>query len=104
MIGHQFKQHFALVGIAAFVGLNVVQNRLVALLPNTTGLDLVALLPYTTNTTGLDMVILSGDTWQVTTNRFYLRAVLISLLADAVLCGVYFAATNWLMKNKLDLD
>lgn len=104
MIGHQFKQHFALVGIAAFVGLNVVQNRLMALLPNTTGLDLVALLPYTTNTTGLDMVILSGDTWQVTTNRFYLRAVLVSLLADAVLCGVYFAATNWLMKNKLDLD
>ena len=47
MIGHQFKQHFALVGIVAFVGLNVVQNRLVALLPNTTGLDLVALLPYT---------------------------------------------------------
>mgnify|MGYP006897624314 FL=1 len=93
MIGHQFKQHFALVGIAAFVGLNVVQNRL------------VALLPYTNNTVGLDMVvILSGDTWQVTTNRFYLRAVLLSLLADAVLCGVYFAATNWLMKNKLDLD
>ena len=92
MIGHQFKQHFALVGIAAFVGLNIVQNRL------------VTLLPYTTNTTGLDMVILSGDTWQVTTNRFYLRAVLVSLLADAVLCGVYFAATNWLMKNKLDLD
>ena len=92
MIGHQFKQHFALVGIAAFVGLNVVQNRL------------VALLPYTTKTTGLDMVIISGDAWQVTTNRFYLRAVLVSLLADAVLCGVYFAATNWLMKNKLNLD
>ena len=93
MIGHQFKQHFALVGIAAFVILNIVQNRL------------VALLPYTNNTVGLDMVVIaSGDTWQVTTNRFYLRAVLVSLLADAVLCGVYFAATNWLMKNKLDLD
>ena len=93
MIGHQFKQHFALVGIAAFVILNIVQNRL------------VALLPYTNNTVGLDMVVsASGDTWQVTTNRFYLRAVLVSLLADAVLCGVYFAATNWLMKNKLDLD
>ena len=93
MIGHQFKQHFALVGIVAFVGLNVVQNRL------------VALLPYTNNTVGLDMVVIaSGDTWQVTTNRFYLRAVLVSLLADAVLCGVYFAATNWLMKNKLNLD
>ena len=93
MIGHQFTQHFALVGIAAFVILNIVQNRL------------VALLPYTNNTVGLDMVVIaSGDTWQVTTNRFYLRAVLISLLADAVLCGVYFAATNWLMKNKLDLD
>ena len=35
MIGHQFKQHFALVGIAAFVILNIVQNRLVALLPYT---------------------------------------------------------------------
>ena len=93
MIGHQFKQHFALVGITAFVILNIVQNRL------------VALLPYTNNTVGLDMVVIaSGDTWQVTTNRFYLRAVLVSLLADAVLCGVYFAATNWLMKNKLDLD
>ena len=93
MIGHQFKQHFALVGIAAFVILNIVQNRL------------VALLPYTNNTVGLDMVVIaSGDTWQVTTNRFYLRAVLVSLLVDAVLCGVYFAATNWLMKNKLDLD
>ena len=92
MIGHQFKQHFALVGIAAFVGLNVVQNRL------------VALLPYTSDSVGLDMVIASGDTWQVTTNRFYLRAVLVSLLADVVLCGVYFAAANWLMKNKLDLE
>ena len=93
MIGHQFKQHFALVGIAAFVILNIVQNRL------------VALLPYTNNTVGLDMVVIaSGDTWQVTTNRFYLRAVLVSLLADAVLCGVYFAVTNWLMKNKLNLD
>ena len=93
MIGHQFKQHFALVGIAAFVILNIVQNRL------------VALLPYTNNTVGLDMVVIaSGDTWQVTTNRFYLRAVLVSLLADAVLCGVYFAAANWLMKNKLNLD
>ena len=93
MIGHQFKQHFALVGIAAFVILNIVQNRL------------VALLPYTNNTVGLDMVVIaSGDTWQVTTNRFYFRAVLVSLLADAVLCGVYFAATNWLMKNKLNLE
>lgn len=94
MIGHQFKQHFALVGIAAFVVLNVVQNQLLNLLPYNSD-----------NAMGLDMVVIaSGDTWQVTTNRFYLRAVLISLLADAVLCGVYFAATNWLMKNKLDLD
>ena len=94
MIGHQFKQHFALVGIAAFVVLNVVQNQLLNLLPYNSD-----------NAMGLDMVVIaSGDTWQVTTNRFYLRTVLVSLLADAVLCGVYFAATNWLMKNKLDLD
>lgn len=94
MIGHQFKQHFALVGIAAFVVLNVVQNQLLNLLPYNSD-----------NAMGLDMVVIaSGDTWQVTTNRFYLRAVLVSLLADAVLCGVYFAATNWLMKNKLNLD
>ena len=93
MIGHQFKQHFALVGIAAFVILNIVQNRL------------VALLPYTNNTVGLDMVVsASGDTWQVTTNRFYLRAVLVSLLADAVLCGGAFAAPHGLLKSKLHLD
>lgn len=92
MIGHRFKQHFVLVGIAAFVGLNVLQNRL------------VALLPYVNSSTGLDMVIASGDTWQVTINQYALRSLLVSLLADVVLCGVYFAATNWLMKNKLDLD
>ena len=50
-----------------------------------------------------------GDvTWQVAVNQTYLqtylRSLLVSLLADAVLCGIYFAATNWLMKNKLDLD
>lgn len=100
MIGHQFKQHFALVGIAAFVGLNVVQNRL------------LALLPYASDNVDLGTVVTStaiGDvTWQVAVNQTYLqtylRSLLVSLLADAVLCGVYFAATNWLMKNKLDLD
>ena len=100
MIGHQFKQHFALVGIAAFVGLNVLQNRL------------LALLPYASDNVDLGTVVTStaiGDvTWQVAVNQTYLqtylRAVLVSLLADAVLCGIYFAATNWLMKNKLDLD
>ena len=100
MIGHQFKQHFALVGIAAFVGLNVVQNRL------------MALLPYASDNVDLGTVVTStaiGDvTWQVAVNQTYLqtylRSLLVSLLADAVLCGIYFAATNWLMKNKLDLD
>lgn len=100
MIGHQFKQHFALVGIAAFVGLNVVQNRL------------LALLPYASDNVDLGTVVTStaiGDvTWQVAVNQTYLqtylRSLLVSLLADAVLCGIYFAATNWLMKNKLDLD
>ena len=100
MIGHQFKQHFALVGIAAFVGLNVLQNRL------------LALLPYASDNVDLGTVVTStaiGDvTWQVAVNQTYLqtylRSLLVSLLADAVLCGVYFAATNWLMKNKLDLD
>lgn len=92
MIGHWFKQHFVLVGIAAFVGLNVLQNRL------------VSLLPYAGSSTGMDLVIASGASWEVTVNKLYLRAVLVSLLADLVLCGIYFAATNWLMKNKLDLD
>lgn len=48
MIGHWFKQHFVLVGIAAFVGLNVLQNRL------------VSLLPYAGSNTGMDLVIASG--------------------------------------------
>lgn len=88
------------MGIAAFVGLNVLQNRL------------LALLPYASDNVDLGTVVTStaiGDvTWQVAVNQTYLqtylRAVLVSLLADAVLCGIYFAATNWLMKNKLDLD
>ena len=47
---------------------------------------------------------LSGDTWQVTTNRFYLRAVLVSPpgRCGAVRCSL--AATNWLMKNKTGSD
>ena len=41
--------------------------------------------------------------------RFWLTtalcvALLAALAADLVLCAVYFAATSWLMKNKLDLE
>ena len=54
------------------------------------------------------VVIASGDTWQVTTNRFYLRAVLISLLAAACLLytskpreGVDFFPLNVEYEEKL---
>ena len=98
MIGHQFKQHFALVGIAAFVVLNVVQNQLLNLLPynsdNAMGLNLV----FSTSASDGSLV------YTVSGNKAYVWAVLAALAVDLVVCAVYFAATNWLMKNKLNLD
>ena len=97
MIGHQCRQHVVLVGIAAFVVLNVVQNQL------------LNLLPYNTGSTGLNLVFstAAGDgsvVYTVSGNKSYLWAVLAALAADLVLCAVYFAVTNWLMQNKLDLE
>ena len=92
MIGHQCRQH-----VAAFVVLNVVQNQL------------LNLLPYNTGSTGLNLVFstTAGDgsvVYTVSGNKSYLWAVLAALAADLVLCAVYFAVTNWLMQNKLDLE
>lgn len=97
MIGHWCKKYFVAVSIAAFVVLNVLQNQL------------LNLLPYNTTNTGLDLVFSTsaGDgsiVYTVTGNKTYLWAVLAALAADLVLCAVYFAATSWLMKNKLDLE
>ena len=97
MIGHQFKQQFVLVSIAAFVLLNVAQNQILNHLPYNAG-----------STTGLDLVVTAATdgslSYTVTGNKAYGWAVLTALAADLVLCAVYFAATNWLMQNKLDLD
>ena len=89
MIGHWCKKYFVAVSIAAFVVLNV--------------------LPYNATNTGLDLVFSTsaGDgsiVYTVTGNKTYLWAVLAALAADLVLCAVYFAATSWLMQNKLDLE
>lgn len=97
MIGHWCKKYFVAVSIAAFVVLNVLQNQL------------LNLLPYNTTNTGLDLVFSTsaGDgsiVYTVTGNKTYLWAVLAALAADLVLCAVYFTATSWLMKNKLDLE
>lgn len=97
MIGHWCKKCAVAVGIAAFVVLSAVQNQL---------LDL---LPYNTGSIGLDLVFStavndSGTVYMVTGNKAYLWAVLAALAADIVVCSVYFAATNWLMQNKLDLE
>ena len=97
MIGHWCKKYFVAVSIAAFVVLNVLQNQL------------LNLLPYNTTNTGLDLVFSTsaGDgsiVYTVTGNKTYLWTVLAALAADLVLCAVYFAATSWLMQNKLDLE
>ena len=89
MIGHWAGKYPTAVGIAAFVAMNIVQNKL---------LDL---LPYNSGSVGLDLVF---TTYTVTGNKTYVWAVLAALVADLVLCGVYFAAANWLMKNKLNLE
>lgn len=97
MIGHWCKKYFVAVGIASFVVLNVVQNKV------------LNLLPYNTGNVGLNLVFStavsdSGTVYMVTGNKAYVWAVLAALAADLVVCGIYFAATNWLMKNKLDLE
>ena len=97
MIGHWCKQHFVLVGIAAFIVLNIAQNQL------------LNLLPYNTGNVGLNLVFSTavsdnGPVYMVTGNKAYVWAVLAALAADIAVCAVYFAATNWLMKNKLDLE
>ena len=96
MIGHQFKQQFVLVGIGAFVVLNVVQNKL------------LNLLPYNADNSGLNLVFTTatgdGSVYMVHGNKAYLWAVLAALAADIAVCAFYFYTTNWLMKNKLNLD
>ena len=97
MISHWCKKHVVAVGIAAFVVLNIAQNKL------------LNLLPYNTSQTGLDLVFStaasdSGTVYLVTSNKAYFWAVLAVLAADLVLCAAYFAATGWLMKHKLDLE
>ena len=97
MIGHWARKHSVPVGIAAFVVLNVVQNKL------------LELLPYNSSSAGMNLVFTtsagdSGTVQLVASNKDYLWAVLAALAADLVLCGIYFAAANWLMKNKLNLE
>ena len=96
MIGHQFKQQFVLGGIGAFVVLNVVQNKL------------LNLLPYNADNSGLNLVFTTaagdGSVYMVHGNKAYLWAVLAALAADIAVCAFYFYTTNWLMKNKLNLD
>ena len=42
--------------------------------------------------------------YTVSGNKAYVWAVLAALAVDLVVCAVYFAATNWMMKNKLNLE
>jgi len=96
MIGHWAGKYIVPVGIAAFVILNVVQNKL------------LGLLPYNSGITGLDLVFTPASdgslAYTVTGRKGYVWAVLAALAANLVLCGAYFAATDWMMKNKLDLE
>ena len=98
MIGHWCKKYFVAVSIAAFVVLNVLQNQLLNLLPynsdNAMGLNLV----FSTSASDGSLV------YTVSGNKAYVWAVLAALAVDLVVCAVYFAATNWMMKNKLNLE
>ena len=96
MIGHWCKKYAAPAGIAAFVVLNVVQDRLLSLLPYKSGNAALNLVFTPVNDGGL--------TYAVTGSRGTVWAVLAALAADLVLCGIYFAATSWMMKNKLNLE
>lgn len=92
MIAHQFKRHFTIAGILAFVGMNIVQNKLETLL----GMNSVSLLSDTLWDDSVTPFVLtvSGNSW---------GGFLIFLLA-AAFAAVYFFLTRWLMKNKLNLE
>lgn len=97
MIGHLFKRYSIPAGIAAFVVLNIAQNQL------------LNLLPYNNEQTGLNLVFSttagsSGTVYAVTGNHAYVWFVLAALAADVILCAAYFAAANWLMQHKLELE
>ena len=91
MIAHQFKRHFTIAGILAFVGMNILQNKL-----ETLGMNGVSLLTDTLLDDSVTPFVLtvSGNSW---------GGFLIFLLA-AAFAAVYFFLTRWLMKNKLNLE
>lgn len=105
MVGHQFKKHPAVVGVAVFFALTWAQSWLVGKITDT------AAVHFETNVTlsGVEQ----GVTWymlfgtvpaELTSSAELWAGVAFSAVLCAVFGAVYFALTAWLMSNRLELE
>ena len=92
MVAHQFPKHVMVVGIVAFIGLNLVENWVDHLL----GLDSMVTVASAQSAGS------SIGTWLAQVN-VDLHSLL-SFLVSAAFAAGYFYLTRWLMKNKLNLE
>ena len=102
MIAHQFKKQTMVVGILAFIGLNVVENQIDKLL----GMNDVTLF-VGVNYKLVDVSDVSGWTpvmHYLTTAFGQGAGYLFCFVFTAAIAAAYFCLTRWLMKHKLNLE
>ena len=102
MIAHQFKKQTMVVGILAFIGMNIVENQIDKLL----GMNDVTLF-VGVNYELVDVSDVSGGTTvmhYLTTAFGQGSGYLFCFVFTAAIAAVYFCLTRWLMKNKLNLE
>ena len=102
MIAHQFKKQTMVVGILAFIGMNIVENQIDKLL----GMNDVTLF-VGVNYELVDVSDVSGGTTvmhYLTTAFGQGAGYLFCFVFTAAIAAVYFCLTCWLMKNKLNLE
>ncbi len=91
MIAHQFKRCTMVVGVVAFVGMNMVENWIVRMFQLDSAVSV--LTEQSADLANGIVVTLSG-----------LNTNLQELALDLAFAAVYFFLTRWLMKNKLNLE
>ena len=102
MIAHQFKKQTMVVGILAFIGMNIVENQIDKLL----GMNDVTLF-VGVNYELVDVSDVSGGTTvmhYLTTAFGQGSGYLFCFVFTAAIAAAYFCLTRWLMKHKLNLE
>ena len=102
MIAHQFKKQTMVVGILAFIGMNIVENQIDKLL----GMNDVTLF-VGVNYELVDVSDVSGGTTvmhYLTTAFGQGAGYLFCFVFTAAIAAAYFCLTRWLMKHKLNLE